>query len=442
MLESIRKFREVVSSPGQEVGKLARFIIFQVRLWPQCVKLLRKNRAGQQAAALSYHTIFGLVPTAIIMLMIFQSLHAFDNAGAELKDIIYTHTNIKNIEYPQDSNDTTGSKVTIAEKIDEITVGFYDKLNKGSITAVSVMIILWAAIALLSTIERSFNSIWRVSRGRNFVHRVINYWSLLTLTPLLLGFGMFLRTKYGFGKEIESSIMPYIGPALPYLVSVVMLFLLYVLMPNAKVNIKAALWGAIIAAVVWTFAKWAFGLYVTKLIPYSAIYGVMGLIPLGVFWIYITWLIVLFGLQITFTTQHLKTIEEAEKAAAKNNEEHFLITDFHVMDMVNFIYANFEKKNSPLAAEFVSSSLNLPADFTEKMLSHLVKSGVLLKTTEPALGFSPATTAENVTLAEVAEAVAQASFERPGDETETIRQIVAEQRQKFSQISVKDALRD
>ena len=440
MFKWVKKLSDIVSTPGQELGKVARFVVFQIRLWPQCVKLLRKNRAGQQAAALSYHTIFGLVPTAIMMLMIFQSLRAFDNVGTEMKDMIYTHTNIKNIEYAQDSNDVAGSKVTVAEKIDEITVGFYDKLNKGSITVVSVMIILWAAIALLSTIERSFNSIWRVSRGRNFVHRVINYWSLLTLTPLLLGFGMFLKTKYGFGQELESSVMPYIGPILPYVVSVVMLFLLYVLMPNAKVNIKAALWGAMIAAIVWTFAKWAFGLYVTKLIPYSAVYGVMGLIPLGVLWIYITWIIVLFGLQLTFTTQHLKTLEEAEKAAMKNREEHFLVTDFHVMDIVNFIYSHFENKDSPVAAEVVSSNLNLPADLTEKILNHLVVKGILLKTAEPDLGFTPATIAENVTLADVTDAVADASFEISAETSEAMRQIAVEYREKLSQCSIKNAI--
>jgi len=443
MLEKIKSLKEIISTPGHELGRLARFAIFQIRLWPQCVKLLRKNRAGQQAAALSYHTIFGLVPTAIIMLLIFQSLHAFDKVGIQIKDFIYTQTPIADFTFSPDPNDTDAASITAAQKIEELALGFYEKLNKGTITAVSIIIILWAAIALLSTIERSFNNIWRVSRGRNFVHRVINYWAFLTLAPLLIGFGMYLKTRFGFGEGLKSNVMPYIGPILPYVVSILMLFLLYVLMPNAKVSIRAALWGAVIASLAWAFAKWAFGLYITELIPrsdFKQIYGVMGLIPLGVLWIYITWLIVLFGLQLTFTTQHLKTIEEAEKAAAKSRSEYFLITDFHVMNIVNFIFAHFEQHKAPVAAEVVSSNLNLPAEFTEKILNHLVSREILLKTTEPILGFAPATIAENITLADVADATTAAAFERGREETDAVQKIASEHREKLAAISIKRAL--
>ncbi len=68
------------------------------------------------------------------------------------------------------------------------------------------------------------------------------------------------------------------------------------------------------AALIWTGAKLVFRIYVTKFIPFQAVYGILGLIPLGVLWIYVTWLIVLFGLQLTFTTQHLKTLDAAQIA--------------------------------------------------------------------------------------------------------------------------------
>ncbi|PKL48361.1 MAG: hypothetical protein CVV39_04495 [Planctomycetes bacterium HGW-Planctomycetes-1] len=432
-------FEKILSIPTNELGKFTRFLIFQIRLWPQCVKLLRKNHAGQQAAVLSYNTIFGIVPLAIVMLLIFHSLGTFEDIGARLRDFIYEQTFIKNVQYPADPNIST-EKVSLAQKIDEFTTGFYDNLNKGSITVISCAIIVWAAIALLVTIENSFNAIWGVNRGRNLIRRITNYWTFLTLGPLLFGVAAYVNTSYSIAGNLSKSIFTYVGPAVPFAITFIGLFALYILMPNAKVSYKAAAWGAIIASLAWLIAKWAFGLYMVRLIPYSKVYGVLGLIPLGVLWIYINWLIVLFGLQLTFTTQNLKTLEEAEKAASKLRQDYFLATDLQVIDIMKFICTAFEKKNAPVPAELICSQLNLPPDFTQKVLEHLVKAGLLLKTADPAAGFAPATMAENVKLSDIYDAVKNASFVAPGDQSEVIQQITENYRQTLSQYTVKNLM--
>ena len=434
-------FGKLFSTPTHELGRVARFLFFQIRLWPQCIKLLCKNRADKQAAILSYNTIFGIVPLAIVMLLIFHSLGAFENLGAPLRNFLYEQTFIKNIQYPVDPNNPA-EKITLAQKIDEFTTGFYDNLSKGSITIISCVFIIWAAIMLLITIESSFNTIWGVSRGRNLIQKITNYWGFLTLGPLLFGVAVYVNARYSIAGHLSRSIFTYIGPVVPFIVTLVGLFALYMLMPNAKVSSKAAAWGALVAACAWMVAKWAFGLYVVKLIPYSVVYGILGLIPLGVLWIYITWLIVLFGLQLTFTTQHLKTIEEAEAAAARQRQEYFLATDLHVMNIVNFIFREFEKRSTPVPAEVISSHLNLPADFTEKVLSHLTKEGIILKTVEPTVGFTPSTIAENITLADIADAVNASSFAKPVEQSAVLTQISAERREKLSKFTVRDAIKN
>jgi len=432
-------FKKLLSEPTEELGKFTRFIFFQIRLWPQCIKLLHKNRADQQAAILAYNTIFGIVPLAIVMLLLFHSLGTFEDIGAQLRNFFYEQTFIKNVQYPVDSNNPA-EKITMAQKIDEYTTSFYSNLNKGSITIISSVLIIWAAIALLSTIENSFNTIWGVGRGRNLIQRITNYWAFLTLGPLLFGVAFYVNTRYSIAGHLSKSIFTYIGPVVPFVVAFVGLFALYMLMPNAKVNSRAAMWGALIAALVWLLAKWAFGLYMVKLIPYSVVYGMLGLIPLSVLWIYITWLIVLFGLQLTFTTQNLKTIEEAQKASAKRSQDYFLATDVQVMNIMKFICTAFEQKNVPVPAELVCSQLNLPADFTEKILNLLVKGELLLKTNEPATGFAPATIAENLNLAEIYDAVKNASFVAPGDEATIIKRINENYRQTLSQYTVKNLM--
>lgn len=432
-------FRKLLSQPTEELGRLTKFVIFQIRLWPQCMKLLYKNRADRQAAVLAYNTIFGIVPLAVVMLLVFHSFGTFENLGAQLRNFLYEQSFIKNIQYSLDPNNPA-EKISIAQKIDEFTNNFYNNLNKGSITIISSVFVIWAAIALLITIESSFNTIWGISRGRNLIQRITNYWGFLTLGPLLFGVAVYVNAKYSIAGHLSKSIFTYIGPIAPFAIAFVGLFALYMLMPNTKVNSKAALWGALIAALVWLAAKWSFGLYVVKLIPYSLVYGILGLVPLGVLWIYITWLIVLFGLQLTFTTQNLKTIEEAEAAAAKRRREYFLATDVQVMNIMKFICVAFEKKNVPVPPELVCSQLNLPSDFTEKILNLLVKAGLLLKTSEPTAGFAPATICENLNLADIYDAVKTATFAAPGDEGAVIKQINENYRQTLAQYTIKNLM--
>jgi membrane protein len=423
----------------EKIGRFTNFLFFQIRVWPRCIRLLYKNNALQQASVLSYTTLFAIVPLTIVMLMIFNSLGAFKDLGEPLRNFVYSQTFIKNIQYTADPNNPS-EKINLSKKIDEFTTSYFKNLNTGSITIIGSLAVIWSAIAMLITIENAFNMIWNVSHGRSFIQRITYYWAFLTLGPLLFGVAVYVNTRFGILSHFKGELFSYISQIVPFAVAYIGLFALYMLMPHAKVSTGAALWGALIAAIAWTFAKWGFGLYVVKLIPYNVIYGMLGLIPISVLWVYITWLIVLFGLQLTFTTQNLRTIEEAEKAAAKRRQEYFLATDLQVIEIVKFICSAFEQKNAPVQAEIVCSQLNLPCDFTQKVLDHLVKAGLLLKTSEPTSGYAPTTIAENLNLAEIYDAIKIASFVAPGDQSEVIKQIKDAYRQTLSQYNVKNLM--
>ncbi|HBG27606.1 MAG: hypothetical protein A2Y10_15790 [Planctomycetes bacterium GWF2_41_51] len=436
-------FEKLFSHSEGNLGRFARFLIFQIRLWPRCIKLLLKNRADREAAVLAYNTILGIVPLAIVMLLIFHALGSFEDMGGKLRNFVYEQAFIKNIQFPADAN-SPEEKITIANKIEEFTDSFYKNLDKGSLTVISSAFIIWAALALLINIEGAFNIIWGASHGRNFLQRVTNYWAFMTLGPLLFGVAVYVNAKYSF--SITESFFTYIGPVVPFLVALIGLFALYMLMPNAKVNAKAAFWGALVAAIVWTAAKIGFGYYITEIIPksaYSLIYGTLALIPLGVLWIYLTWLIVLFGLQLTYTTQNLTTIEQAEKIAKSRRHDHFLATDIQIINIMKFISVKFEHKNVPVPREIVSSHLALPGDFTDKILNHLVKEGLLVKTSEPSPGFAPATNSENIKLSEILDAVRKASFTPETEEhadSPVIRQIADDYHRTLEQYTVKNLM--
>jgi YihY family inner membrane protein len=434
-------FKNILAIPTEELGRCGRFVVFQLKLWPHCARLLRRNRSGQQAAALSYHTIFGIVPLAIVMLMTFQIFPAYRDVGERVKDFFYKQAHLDNIEYSDTEDETKSVKIT--DKIDEITGGFLARLDKGSITLLSAVIVIWAALGLLTTIERAFNSIWHIVQGRSFIHRIVNYWALLTLGPLLLGLGFYASTHSSLAGRFQSGIGGYLQPVLPYLISVVAMFFLYFVLPNTRVSAWSALWGAAIAALIWTGAKLVFRIYVMKFIPFQAVYGILGLIPLGVLWIYITWLIVLFGLQLTFTTQHLKTLDAAQITKMHKSNEYFIANDFTAVKIMEYILRAFDQKQAPVSVEVICSKLNLPADFAERILEHLTSAGLLFRTAEPRTGYTPATDGANITLADICRAVNKASFAQADDKTPAkLAAIFAAQNKELAAHTLKEILED
>jgi len=430
--------KNLLSTPTAHLGKAGRFVVFQIKLWSHCARLLKQNRAAQQAAALSYHTIFGVVPLAIVMLLLFQSFSAYKDVGQNVKSLIYDHLNLSGIK----STLPGGEEKMLTDFIDDIIEGFFTGLDKGSLTIVSGILVIWAALALLSTIERAFNNIWHVATGRSFLHRTINYWALLTLGPLLLGAGVYISTRYAIVGQLQKTLLSHIGrDILSYVVATVAFFLLYFVLPNTKVHAKAAIWGAAVAALVWTAAKWGFGKYVTLFIPYSNIYGIVGLVPLAILWIFITWLIVLFGLQLTFTTQHLKTLDAAEIAAARKTEDYFIANDLTAINIVREIADAFEQNQAPVAPEVIFSKLNIPAELGDKILSHLVGKGLIAKTSDPKVGYLPARDPANVRLSDIADAITAASFaQSTAEQSQTLDQVAQSHRALLAKYSVKQIL--
>ena len=436
-------FKELLSTPTTQLGKAGRLAVFQIKLWSHCARLLKVNRAGQQAAALSYHTIFGIVPLAIVILLLFQLFPTHKNIADRIKTLVYEQLHLTTIEYHPDP-EKPDEKIMLTEYLDSIIGDFFKGVNTGSITIISAVFVIWAALALLSTIERAFNNIWHVPRGRNLLHRIINYWAVLTLGPLFLGVGIYVITQYTAAVQIEKTILSSIGPALlSYLVSTVGFFLLYFILPNTKVQARAAISSAAVAALVWAIAKWGFGLCVVRFVPYGKVYGVLGLIPLSILWIFITWLIVLFGLQLTFTTQHLKSLDAAQISAARKTERYFIASELTVINIVREIATAFERNSAPVAAEVICSKLSIPAEFGEKILDHLVTEGLLVKTSDPVVGFLPATDPENVKLSQISKAVANASFGQPLHEAgKPLEHIADEQNELLRRYNLKQILTD
>jgi membrane protein len=426
------RFFSDLTGQGERKGVIG--VSFRI-IW-HCMRLLAINRCGTQAAALSYHTMFGVVPLAIVILMVFQMFPASKDIGDKVRQMVYEQMNLTKITYPSDL--PGGDPITLAQKINEITGQYLSNLSTGAITFIGGLLTILAAISLLTTIEKSFNTIWGVPKSRDILHRTINYWAILTLGPLLIGLGIYLSTL-PLSQAFQESVFRFIRPVFSFGISVAMLFCLYMFLPNAKVKVEAAMAGAIVAAIFWMAAKFGFGIYVTKLIPYQEVYGIMGLIPLAVFWIYIVWLIVLVGLQLTYATQHVHSLEKAERLAKlRAKQTSFIATEQTTIQIMREVLVAFEDKNrKPVTPSEISTTMALAEDFVERILENLTHAGLLCKTTEPVVGYVPSTDGANITLAEVSLAMEKSSFQ---SQNPKLRQVMEQVRAELAKFNLKDIL--
>jgi DNA-binding IscR family transcriptional regulator len=150
----------------------------------------------------------------------------------------------------------------------------------------------------------------------------------------------------------------------------------------------------------------------------------------------------LFGLQLTFTTQHLKSLDAAEIAAAKKSEDYFIANDFTAINIMREIAAAFETNNAPVSSQVVCSKLEMPAEFGEKMLEHLVAKGLLMKTSEPKVGFVPSKDPDDIKLSDIVAAVAEVSFaQSTTEQPASLMQIARSQTSALEQYSLKQILR-
>src|SRR5215469_13196800 len=262
------------------VATAAAFALYSLR---------RFNADGCFAAsgALSYTTLVSLVPLAVIALGTLSSFPIF----APLRDQI--------LQFALEN---------FVPSIGEQAAWWFRAFAESATqtTAIGVAGITATGILLLVTVEDQLNLIWRVSSPRPWVQRILSYWTLITLGPLLIGISLSLSTYFeivarqvGFGQEaaawFASSWLHGLARAVPALLEFIALALLYCLMPNCTVRWRDGALGAVVATIAIEILKVGFSIYIGASSFYSTVYGALAIIPIFLLWMYISWMAVLLG---------------------------------------------------------------------------------------------------------------------------------------------------
>jgi membrane protein len=240
------------------------------------------------AGALSYTTLVSLVPLLVISLGFLSVFPVFDKLRKDAIDSIFQAFVPK-----------------VGGTVEQYVSGFVDMA--GRTTAIGVVVLAATATLLLATIEDRLNVIWRVHAPRGWVSRVLIYWAVVTLGPLLVGLAYSLSTSLreygapfvpGEAELAHSSWLGSLALFVPWLIETIGLTLFYSLIPHCPVGWRPALLGAVIAAAAIEICRWGFGFYLDHFPAYQAIYGALATIPIFLAWMYFTWCCVLFGAEI------------------------------------------------------------------------------------------------------------------------------------------------
>jgi membrane protein len=249
-----------------------------------------QDRCTQAAAALTYTSLLSLVPLMAVSIGILSAFPAFGDVQDRLQGIIFN---------------------TLVPEVGDAVLDYVNDFvsRTGSMTAVGVIGLMIAALLLLATIEESFNTIWHVTRVRSLLVRLLSFWAILTLTPLLFGASLSLTGQY-LDPDTLAGQVPLWRQAvgiLPLLFELLGFAVLYWLIPNRPVRLRDAAVGAAVAAVLFEISKAGFALYIAWFPLYETVYGAVSLIPIFLIWLYLAWSVVLLGAVVAATLPDWRT---------------------------------------------------------------------------------------------------------------------------------------
>lgn len=245
------------------------------------LRRFNEDRCLQIASSLTFTTLLALVPLVTIALTLVSAFPVFSGLGEQVRSFLLANM--------------------LPAFAGKIIAGYVEQFSgrAGRLTALGTVALAVTAFMMMFTIERAFNSIWRVPQGRPVLPRVLIYWAALTLGPVLMGASLSITSyivgaSLGFARQFPVAVAAVFW-LIPFALTCAALTLLYYVVPNRVIKLRHALAGGIVAGLAFEIMKRGFAVYIAKFPTYTLVYGAFAAIPIFLLWIYFSWVVVIIG---------------------------------------------------------------------------------------------------------------------------------------------------
>lgn len=350
--------------PLETLSPKKGFLLRQVRIIFLALRGFDENKCALRASALTFYSLLSVVPFAALAFGIAKGFGVQQLLEGELMNSMKGQEEVFNYI------------VTFANAA-------LEKARGGLVTGVGVVILILLIVGLLDNVEKSFDEIWGVRQPRTLGRRLSNYLAVLFVAPILIiissSITVFMTTRIA---EIVGSISgldpvsPFLMQALnvlPYVVVWLLFIFIYIFMPNTKVNWSSGLLGGIVAGTSFQLLQWGYIAFQVKVASYGVVYGSFAVLPLFMVWLQLSWLVVLFGAEISFAHQNVETYKlEPGSLGASPSFKRLL-----ALSVTHLCVKRFINGDKPLSAPEIANILETPVRLTNQVLYDLVTCRIL-----------------------------------------------------------------
>jgi membrane protein len=352
----------------EKVPRASRVTLHLLRLILAVAFEVRVRLLDARAAGLVYTTLLSLVPFLAVMFSVLKAFGAHQQIEPLLNHML----------------DPLGPKG--AEVTGQI-IGFVNNLKVGVLGAVGVAGLFYTTYSLIDKNEQALNAIWRVRQGRTWARKFTDYLSVVLVGPVLIftAVGLIASVQSHALIERVTAIEPFgtilvlAAELMPFALLCGVFTFLYKFVPNTQVATWSALIGGLTAAVLWGLAGEAFAAFVAASGKYSAIYSGFAVLVLFLLWLYVGWLIVLVGAQVSFFTQH----PAAYRAQFLWHQDTPALRERLVLNILVTLGRRAVRGEGPVSMTDLAQEVGLPPAVVEDRIIELVDQRLLARTAEP-----------------------------------------------------------
>jgi membrane protein len=352
----------------EKVPRPSRLVLHLLRLILAVAIEIRVRLLDARAAGLVYTTLLSLVPFLAVTFSVLKAFGAHQQIEPLLNQVL----------------EPLGPKG--AEVTGQI-IGFVNNLKVGVLGSVGVAGLFYTTYSLIDKVEQALNAIWRVRQGRTWARKFTDYLSVVLVGPVLIFTAVGLIASVQSHALIEhvmtiepfGSILVVTAQLMPFVLLCVVFSFIYKFVPNTHVTAWSALIGGITAALLWGIAGEAFAAFVAASGKYSAIYSGFAVLVLFLLWLYVGWLIILVGAQVSFFTQH----PSAYRVQLLWHQETLALRERLVLEILTTLGRRYLRGEGPMRMMELAQELGLPPSVVEDRVMELVDQHLLARMAEP-----------------------------------------------------------